>query len=193
MRIHLHSLWFDLHDKSLSSSKDTSSSTCQVKRTLSLLKCVFCAVGHLLLAICLFSFCVLLMHHDLLSKWIITLQCTVYNLQYTNALLSIYVVRVRCLIFSCTIPMTLSSSSLLFINLCLPLSTAYYLQPRLHNVQLSVFGMLRLMFYCWHSDILHTNDCLLFIIQWNLFTDYSSQSDSSVFAIYRPVSSFDAK
>ena len=60
-------------------------------RTLSLFKCVFCAVGHLLLAICLFSCCVLLMHHDLLSKCLITLEYTVYKLLYTSALFSIYV------------------------------------------------------------------------------------------------------
>ena len=140
-------------------------------------------------SICVFSCCVLLMHHDLLSNCLITLQCTVYKLLYTSALFSIYVVRVRCLLYSFTVLMTLSSSYFLFINLCLPLSTAYLLQPTLHNVQLSVFGMLRSMFY----DVLHTNDCLLFIIHWTLFTAYSSQSDSSVFAIYRPVSSFDAK
>ena len=49
------------------------------------------------------------------------------------------------------------------------------------------------MFYCWYFDVLCTKDFLFSIIHWTLFTAYSSQSDSSVFAIYRPVSSFDAK
>ena len=85
-------------------------------------------------SICVFSCCVLLMHHDLPSKCFITLQCTVYNLLTTNALFSIFVVRVCRLIFSFIVLMTLSSSYLLFVNFCLSLSTAYYLQLTHHNV-----------------------------------------------------------
>ena len=135
MHIQIHSLWFDLHDKSLSSSKNTSSSTCQVKRTLSLFKCVFFAVCHLLLEIFLFSCYVLLMHHELLSKCLIKLK--MYSVLPTLHKRTIIHLDCPCSLFDIFFYCTYDS--MFFVFFCslfyvLWLSTAYYLNLTFHNM-----------------------------------------------------------
>ena len=81
----------------------------------------------------------------------------------------------------------------LFNILCLFMSTAYYLNLTFHNMQLSVLGMFRLLFFRWYFDVLHTKDFLFFIIHWILLTTYFSNliTQSSLFIF--PSVVFDSK